>query len=84
MTPDRRYTPAELAEISGRWTFVDPLRPPATDEEPWLPADPDPQPGMSLLDAAVLATGLWTWAVAIAAAALLVVLALIGLRRVSR
>lgn len=81
MTTDRRYTPAELAEISGRWSFADPLRPPATDEEPWLPADPDPQRGVSLLDAAVVGSGLWVYAVAIVATALLAVLVVLGIRK---
>jgi hypothetical protein len=32
------YTPAEIGALASGF---DPLRPPATDEEPWLPGDPE-------------------------------------------
>lgn len=60
---------------------ADPLRPPETDEEPWMPADPAPQHGINLLEAAIVGTGVWVWATAAVAAALVAVLVVIGIRR---
>lgn len=48
---------------------VDPLRPPATDEEPW-----------DVLEAAVVGTAWWAGALAVVVLALTAVLALLGLR----
>lgn len=83
MTPadDRRYTPDEIAAVA-RWReWPDPVRPPATDEEPWLPANPDSQRGLSLLDAFVVLTAWWVYLTAAVSAALAVVLLLLGIRR---
>lgn len=59
----------------------DPLRPPETDEEPWLPPSATlPAPRADLLDAAIVTTSLWAYAAAAVAGALVAVLLVLGAR----
>jgi hypothetical protein len=76
ITPWAEYHRAQWAP------FADPLRPFGTDEEPWLPADPGPQHGLSLLDGAVVGVAWWVYLTGAVSAALAVVLLLLGIRAV--
>jgi hypothetical protein len=62
---------ARYAGVSAPWDprYVDELRPPETDEEPW-----------DILDAAVVGTAWWAAAFGVVVLALTAVLALLGLR----